>query len=281
MYKRQLIIVKLPEDWQNTGGTVDGEDVVDSTPPTPPLDAVGMMSGKGSVNGGAANYSIPVKLPTGRAGIAPKVSLNYSSTSGYGIAGVGWSLSAGSSISRCGNIAALDGINKGVTYSNSDKLCINGSRLIETNDNLGGATKVYRTEIDQHLLVKQYNALNSKAVTFEVHYKNNQVGYFGTTVNSQVFHPGALGHITWLISRLEDASGENVIDYSYSIYGLGEHLLDDIYYTGTQQVQGNRNVHFSYQANGDYRLSYLAGGKSERTQKLYKIETLYLSLIHI
>ena len=34
-------------------------------------------------------------------------------------------------------------------------------------------------------------------------------------------------------------------------------------------------MHFSYQANGDYRLSYLAGGKSERTQKLYKIETLY------
>ncbi len=270
-----LIIVKLPEDWQNTGGTVNGEDVVDTTPPTPPLDAVGMMSGKGSVNGGAASYSIPIKLPTGRADFAPKVSLNYSSTSGYGIAGVGWSLSAGSSISRCGNIAALDGINKGVTYSNSDKLCFNGSRLIETNDNRGSATKVYRTEIDQHLLVKQYNALNSKSVTFEVHYKNNQVGYFGTTINSQVFHPGAVGHISWLISRLEDTSGENVIDYSYSLYGLGEHLLDDIYYTGTQQVQGNRNVHFSYQANGDYRLSYLAGGKSERTQKLYKIETLY------
>jgi len=259
----------------STGGTVPGDTMTETAVPPNYTSTVGLMSGQGSVNGGAANYTLPISLPPGRNNIAPNVSLNYSSQSGNSVAGVGWSLLASSSIRRCANTVAQDGFNKGVNYTEADKLCYNGARLVETSDSLNGATRVYRTEIDQHILVKQYHELNSKNVTFEVLFKNNQRAFFGTTANSQVEHTGAAGHLEWKISQLSDASGNNTIDYVYDKFGHGEQLLTDIYYTGTAATQGDRQVKFIYEVNNDYRLAYLAGGKSETTQRLNSIKTFY------
>jgi len=50
---------------------------------------------------GQANYSIPILTGAGSAGLAPQVSLNYSSGSGNGPLGVGWSLSGTTIITRC------------------------------------------------------------------------------------------------------------------------------------------------------------------------------------
>ncbi len=229
------------------------------------------------VAGGSASYSIPVFVPPGRAGIQPSVSLNYSSTSGNGIAGVGWSLSAASAISRCGNTVAQDGFTKGVNYALTDKLCLNGSRLVQVDDLylVSGATHVYRTEIDQQLLVVQYGELSQNTASFEVRYKNNQKAYFGNTTDSKVRHSGAPQHIAWNQSALTDASGNNRIDYKYTTYGAGEVLLTNIYYTGTATQLGNRQVTLTYQDNGHYRFAYLAGGKSETTKKLKNISSYY------
>ena len=50
---------------------------------------------------GAAVYSIPIWTPPGPNGLTPTISVNYNSQGGNGLAGVGWNLSAVTSIERC------------------------------------------------------------------------------------------------------------------------------------------------------------------------------------
>src|SRR5690606_33667706 len=50
---------------------------------------------------GAASYSVPIWTPPGPRGMQPSLSLRYSSLSGNGPLGVGWSVTGLSSIERC------------------------------------------------------------------------------------------------------------------------------------------------------------------------------------
>ena len=44
---------------------------------------------------GAVNYKVPIQVPPGRGGVAPNLSLKYSSYQGNGWVGVGWGLDMG------------------------------------------------------------------------------------------------------------------------------------------------------------------------------------------
>ncbi|MBI2893822.1 MAG: hypothetical protein HYY06_09740, partial [Deltaproteobacteria bacterium] len=44
------------------------------------------------LSSGTATFSVPVALPPGRRGTQPGLSLSYSSSSGNGICGIGWSM---------------------------------------------------------------------------------------------------------------------------------------------------------------------------------------------
>ena len=97
----------------------DFPDATIVTPFVPDSDtgpSVGAVQGSGGVSGGQASYSIPIMVPPGRKGMQPSVSLNYSSLGGNGVAGVGWSLNAGSAISRCAATVAQDGFTAAVQY---------------------------------------------------------------------------------------------------------------------------------------------------------------------
>ena len=114
---------------------------------------------------GAATYSVPISLPPGTAGVQPQVSINYSSQSGDGYMGRGWNLMTGGLISRCPKSIVHDGLKEGVTYSNSDRLCLNGQRLIKngastdintTDAQYWAEGAAYHTEIDDMSLVKPF-----------------------------------------------------------------------------------------------------------------------------
>jgi len=81
---------------------------------------------------GAATYSIPIWTPPGPNGLAPSISLDYNSQGGNGLAGVGWNLSAVSSIERCRRTKHQDGDNTEVNFTGGnagDRFCIAGNRL--------------------------------------------------------------------------------------------------------------------------------------------------------
>jgi hypothetical protein len=95
------------------------------------------LKGASTVDGGAFSYQLPVAVPPGRNNLAPNVALNYSSQSGVGVAGYGWSLSATGSVARCASNFSIDGYSSNVVFSAADKLCLNGSRLINVAGSYG------------------------------------------------------------------------------------------------------------------------------------------------
>ncbi|TQV86654.1 FG-GAP-like repeat-containing protein [Aliikangiella coralliicola] len=263
-------------------GTVDDADL--STPTVPANQAVGAVEGQAGVSGGAASYQIPIALPPGRNKMQPSVAIGYSSRGGNGVVGVGFSLSAGSAISRCSSTAAQDEANLGVQYhATNDRLCLNGSRLIKVSGNYGESGTEYRTEIDSFVTVTQKGGgINDATTYFEAQSRTGNITTFGKNSrgnNSKVIPAGAPATLSWLIDSERDLSN-NAVHYDYQVQtNPGEVLLTQISYTGTSdgvtEALGNRYVSFEYGPRTDVSSSYLAGGLSRRTKRLEKIITKY------
>jgi hypothetical protein len=143
-------------------------------------DQVGAIQADFKVNeSGAATYNIKIYTPPGTAGVAPQVSLAYSSQGGNGVMGKGWSISGTSGISRCrasresGDFivagVAVDGDSGPVNFTGSDRFCLDGQRLLEVSNTTdackvvsGMTVKSLRTEIEsfQRVCAYTFNAVN-------------------------------------------------------------------------------------------------------------------------
>ncbi|MFT7773447.1 SpvB/TcaC N-terminal domain-containing protein [Roseateles sp.] len=119
---------------------------------------------------GSPNFSYPVDLPIGPNGLRPQVTLAYTGA-GNGVLGQGWSLQATSMISRCPTSYLIDGKSFPIWRQPSDKLCLDGERLIQTdsagnplqptttNDvaGLSGSSyREYRTQADKRWRIRAY-----------------------------------------------------------------------------------------------------------------------------
>ncbi|WP_167542949.1 SpvB/TcaC N-terminal domain-containing protein [Pseudoalteromonas prydzensis] len=235
----------------------------------PTTSNIGTIKGQAGVSGGAATYHIPIELPPERAGMQPVVSLNYSSRSGNGIAGVGWSLSAGSNITRCAATYAQDGFTQHPQYNSNDRLCLDGQRLVVESGTYGSSGAEYRTEIDSFVRVTQSGYLNGTSTWFKAEYKNGRVAYFGKTAESRLVHGGKSAAYSWLIEYQHDATAKNYIHYEYENFGVGEKLLTEITYTGNSiSSKGIQAVSFTYEGKNVPNSGYIAGGKYSSTQRL-------------
>lgn len=260
-----------------TGGVVPDAEFDTFSAPTK-SDEVGAIPAQASTSGGSASYNLPISLPPGRNQMQPSVSINYSSRSGNGPLGVGFNLSATSAITRCSaTVAQDDGYLLGWNYSDTDKLCFNGQRLIvDSGYTYGQSGAVYRTEMDTFVRITQMGGnINSSNSWFAVEYKNNQQATFGKTedgVNSQTYAQGSSSPSSWLISKSYDRATNNIY-YHYAVYGAGEYLIDNIKYTGLGENEGDRKVSFSYISRSDKTSQYHAGGYTRQTVLLDKITT--------
>ncbi|WP_413662612.1 RHS repeat-associated core domain-containing protein [Microbulbifer sp. CNSA002] len=268
-----------PSDPEWAQGLVEGITPLDSAyieaSPKTHNAGVGTMEGSGSVSGGAASYNIPIQLPPGRNEIQPSVSVNFSSRAGNNLLGVGWSINATSKISRCPESLAIDGVKGVVNYdSDSDKLCLDGERLIAVSGVYGQSGATYRSLIDTFARITQTGDINGASTYFKVEYKNGRIAYYGSTSDSRHSHGGKSQIYSWALAKVEDRTIiSNSIHYEYSNFSHGEHLLTDIYYSGEGDSQGDRRVHFEYEARPDISSMYLAGGLTRSTQRLISIDT--------
>jgi RHS repeat-associated protein len=234
--------------------------------------AAGRTSGYGSVSkDGAAQFSIPLWVPEGRAGIKPELSLQYNSRNDNGILGIGWKLNGFSTIARSRRTFLDDGEAREVCFRNGDdgdRFSLDGQRLVVVGGTNGSASPYgghgteYRTVYDSHAKIVSFEPDILGPTYFKVFQKDGRILTYGRNgsstlegarvrTNSEKTYAGVVGggtpifedvwiadysqriRFAWLLSRIEDRSGNYLtITYNTEKFENGyEQLPIEIRYT--------------------------------------------------
>ncbi|WP_368563150.1 toxin TcdB middle/N-terminal domain-containing protein [Pseudoxanthomonas sp. UTMC 1351] len=294
---------------QVTGGNLPARLLV---APDPLSDSVSATAAAFRVDeSGAATYSIPLYAVPGTAGVAPRLSLTYSSQGGHGALGKGWSIAGLSSVSRCRatreagdflGAATPDGNPRPINYGQSDHYCLDGQRLIPstaTCPSAGGMNGVaLATELESFSRICAYGANGSTTgpAFFTVERKDGSISWYGdrssntggTTrpdgyvESTSPYHSGPA--LSWAQTRFQDSTG-NYIDYLYNenpgAAGTGEIHIREVRYTGRVALAGQATgavapyakLQFNYTTlpAAQWSSGYLAGGLNATTQRLESI----------
>ncbi|MET3124360.1 RHS repeat-associated protein [Oxalobacteraceae bacterium GrIS 2.11] len=229
----------------------------------------GTLPGNLGVNGGAATYDILLALPPGVAGLTPNLALNYSSQKANGFLGMGWTLGGLSSIQRCNKTIAQDGVTSGVNFTISDRLCLDGQRLILLTAGTSatgnpdadywtvGAT--YSMELTDFSRITSY--AGAKGLAFKVETKSGRIRYFGdqgdgtSYIKAQGLSTGQA--MAWALGQEQDLSG-NYYTVSYvdtsTTTTTGELLPSQIQYGGNNQtgLAASLSVVFNYNCDSNH-----------------------------
>jgi RHS repeat-associated protein len=281
------------------GGERDLEDL-----PPGPTTPVGALKGQFSVTEqGTPEYTVPIEVPPGRAGMEPALSLRYSASRLNADVGVGWRLEGLSKITRCPRTYALDGYSRPIRNDKEDRFCIDGKRLESVSGTYGGSGTQYRTLIDSFAKVVSYSdpgdglQLDSWAGIdrvarsaqgpdyFRVWTKDGRILTYGRTLDSLVLGRDGVRY-TWLLNRVEDRAGNTiVVTYENTDFNaaLPSHLSARFHgvvrpvriaYTGHGESVGNREVRFFYETRTDPQVGFVQGGvASNSTERLARIVT--------
>ena len=252
--------------------------------PSSESDQTGTITGNFRVDeSGAATYNIPVFAAAGTAGVAPKISLNYSSSAGNSIAGMGWSMGGLSAVTRCRQTYDQDRNPTRITWGSNDRFCLDGQRLVlyPANQPTYGATNsTYRTEVDGGAIVTIRGSLNGEPDYFEVRRQDGSFSYYGKSPDAAADESAKYGGSTgstliWAIRHFADNIG-NPIWFEYHNDALG-HRIDEIRWafgTGRGPVSGaNARLVFDYSDRDDKRTSYVGGLALPNAVKLTAIRS--------
>jgi hypothetical protein len=228
---------------------------------------------------GAATYTIPIRVPSGTAGMEPQLALVYNSQAGNGLLGTGWSLSGLSFISRCGRTLAQDGVIAGVTYDSNDRYCIDGQRLVMVKPPSGvyGADGVeYRTERESFTRIVSYGAAGNGPAYFKAWTKAGQIIEYGNTENSRIEAQGKTTVRVYAVNKISDTKG-NFLTVTYNEDNLnGDFYPTEIDYTLHPSTGASfpNKVLFQYETRTDVTPVYVGGSVIKTQNRLKSIQTL-------
>ncbi|WP_198119322.1 RHS repeat-associated core domain-containing protein [Massilia rhizosphaerae] len=263
--------IVLPHTSNPTAGTLPGELSVDAR--------------------GNAVYHLALVVPPGTAGMQPQLSLDYSSAGTNGVVGVGWTLNGLSNIHRCGKTIAQDGVNGRVAFAKSDRLCLDGQRLILVSAGSAPAADAsywadgaeFRTELNNMARITAQGTWPNR--TFKVEYKDGRIATYGTgsaavqpiigTVNSGLTAPQPAakdGARAWAVATIVDRKG-NFIQFSYEQdQTTGEHHVSAIRYGGSG-LASHAAVQFQYEARDDAWTRYVDETRDDLRKRISHIRT--------
>lgn len=292
-------------------GITTPHDPIDPVLSQPVIAAtlVGLSAGEFRVDeSGAANYQIPLSIPSGIAGVQPQLAFSYNSSGGDGYLGIGWQFSGASAISRCPKNLSVDNSQGNVSYSASDRLCLDGQRLVtkgRANDigvsdaSYWSATE-YHTELESFSVVRQHGSTAQGPLAFSVETKSGEVHYYGdlsaVTGNDSMGRPLALSLKRyggsaesaedaffdtaegsnkarfWALKAIKDVKG-NYISFRYTKdLTKGEHYLKEVHYTGRAGGAAPfARVILNYEDNTKISVGWHAGSRVAMTKLLTSV----------
>ncbi len=199
---------------------------------------------------GMPSYSVPIGVPPGIAGMEPKLGLGYSGVGINGPVGVGWSVQGYSTITRCASIPAIDAGRVPVKFTATDRLCLDGVRLIQvtanaandgsftavatsSNNDASGVTSTtgclcveYRTATDQFARIRAFSLAGSAAngpSYFKVWTKSglvyeygNPTDPYGNASNAQILTATGGAVMVWAVDKIADTLG-NFMLFKYNV----------------------------------------------------------------
>jgi RHS repeat-associated protein len=246
-------------------------------PPVP-----GTIEGNADVNlSGSATYTVPIKVPPGTAGTAPKIAIVYDSQAPSGALGAGWSISGLSKITRGLKNRRTDTIVQGPNFDGNDALYLDGQRLIPVAAGSlpcgPGAGYIKESDDQTCVTITSVPATLPGPPGFTVHTKAGLTMQYGMTGDSRIMlHDDTL--LLWACNRIQDSTG-NYIDFKYTLDVVTSGTTPDynvakISYTGNQaaNLQPYASINFTYDTVRPHS-TFIAGHEIVSSSRLAAIET--------
>lgn len=206
-------------------------------------------------NSGAAVYDLKIHVPDGGP-LTPQIGLSYNSQfAGYGLAGYGCNITGISAITRGGHDLFHDDYQKGVTYTSSDNLYIDGKRLILQSGVSGqnGATYTVEGAPFTKVVVHGNYQNNSTTTWFEVTTNTGMTYEYGRSGNSCISFKNKKGYsriASWYVNKATDRYS-NYITYNYAVSNLSIRPVTITYGINSVKSRGIVNkIEFSYKSLG-------------------------------
>lgn len=217
-------VAKLSPATENPGGGPADSNAGSNNPSgtsAPAGKSFHDTKGNMEVNGaGQLQFTLPIALPPGVKSVAPQINLAYTSGSGNGIAGYGWSISGITTISRVGKNIGKDGEIKGIQLDYSDYYSFNGQRLILKSGEYGKDGAEYVTEKYSNIKIKSVgtysiNGQDAGPAHFEVTFEDGSQAWYGKNEGGFKGSIVVTTPLEYNIVKWKDPQG-NYITYKYT-----------------------------------------------------------------
>jgi hypothetical protein len=214
---------------------------------------------------GSVSQSIPIVVPPGTAGVAPRLSLEYNSNGGNGIVGMGWQLAGLPIITRIN-------YGGGINYDVDDAYIGPEGRLVDLN----GDKSAFHPENETWTKYQGVNWVAGESgprnwIAYDRAGNKLYYGYYidggvaGSRLNAAQ-SPGLPGVKTWAIRRVEDPNGNYyTVEYSQRNGVLYPTLIT---YTQGNGQSVYRTIEFTYETRTDHGTLHIAGGAEDMDQRL-------------
>ncbi len=236
----------------------------------------GSLSGQFDVSPvGSPQYSIPLTVPPGTAGMEPRLALSYDTNVTNGPMGPGWAISGLSSITRCAATLDQDGIPGGVGLNTEDRFCLDGQRLVSLGGFNGGNGTEYRTRSESFSKVQSFGSVQGYPTYWIVKTKTGMTLEYGVTQNSR--HQSGNEILSWNLNKAIDKNGNYYAVSYHQDTSFGELIPARVDYTGNQNtgLSPNNSIVVTldiYPGSADSSSHYIGGRRFASNKDISRIE---------